>query len=124
MIAFVHRVSDLHKSPTKNINYFNFDLQSKEETIRAVAFKKELKETFDSAGSNKTPLKLTGFKRKADHFNQSLQNIEINSRTTITLLTQDNVDFKHDAGKPLKSAKLTSVKEILEKGYENLAILK
>ena len=90
-------------------------MQTQQITHDAVSFKGEAHEVLQQAADQKSPIKLTGFKRKANFRDNSLQDIEINKCTAVTML--ENVPFKYStAAVPL--APFVTLKSIQEKGYD------
>ena len=80
-----------------------------------MSFKKDSHQVLSDAAKNKSPIKLTGFKRKANFRDNSLQDIEIGSKTAVILL--ENVSFKYSACN-IPLAKATNIKSVIENGYD------
>ena len=76
---------------------------------------KKARQALFTAEQQKSPIKLTGYKRKANFRNNNLQDIEINRKTAITIL--DSANFKHSTQQSNLADK-KSVKDIKEHGYE------
>ena len=115
MLAFVHNVSPVKKSQNKRVEYFNCQLQTQDQTYQAVSFKLDHKSTLDEASDSKSPVKLSGFKRKANYRNNNIQDVEINKKTNITLLDSTKVSFTHHVAEG-EMADIVDVKTISASG--------
>lgn len=111
----MHNVSPLKKSKNKSVGYFNCNLQTQGQTFQAVAFKLETKDTLDEASVSKSPVKLSGFKRKDNFHNNKIQDIEINKKTNVTLLSKEQAPFRYHTITP-DVAELVDVKTLLDSG--------
>jgi len=65
-LAYVHNVSPIKKSKRSHVDYFNCKLQCKDMTYDSVSFKSEAHSILNTAADQKSPIKLTGYKRKAN----------------------------------------------------------
>ena len=111
---YIHDVSPVKKSKKGN-QYYNFKLQTNKTTHQGVSFTTSSRAILEEAAEKKSPVKLAGYKRKANFRDNNLQDIEINRRTSITLLDRAGFDYKVQNS---SSAAMTNVKSIKEKGYD------
>ena len=83
-------------------------LQSPNKTYRSVSFCQKLHEIFCKAQESKSPIKLTGFKRKLNYYDHTLEDIEINNSTKLQVI--ENASFPYVTS--LES--ILTIKEILD----------
>jgi len=69
-------------------------LQCEEENYQSVSFKPNVHELLDSASEQKLPVKIHGFKRKANYKDNNLTDIEINRATSVIPLAQADFAYK------------------------------
>ena len=93
MLAYVHNLSPVKKSK-RQVSYFNCQLQSQNQSFEAVAFKAELHESMKESTENKSPIKISGFKRRANFRDNQQQDIELNKMTKITMLSEAPFKYK------------------------------
>lgn len=91
-MAYVHDVSPVTKSK-KNVEYFKLKLQEQEQTHEAVSFKPELQETFSDAALTKSPVKITGHRRKANYKDNNIQDVEIGRSAKVILVSNAEFDY-------------------------------
>ena len=112
--AYVHNLSPLKKS-RKQVTYFNCDLQTNEETYGAVSFKSDFHSVLTETSANKSPVKITGFKRRANFRNNIVEDIELNHRSSVTVLSPAEVSFEYHTVQE-EPADIKSVQDILDNG--------
>ena len=66
LIVFVHDVTSIRTAQRNDVKYFNMHLQLPDKTYRSVSYRQELHEIFCKAQESKSPIKLTGVKRKSN----------------------------------------------------------
>jgi len=88
-------------------------------TYDSVSFKSEAHSILNTAADQKSPIKLTGYKRKANFRDNTLQDIEINKKTAVTLM--ENAPFKYSsASVPL--AKTVTLKSLKDNSYDKQVV--
>lgn len=112
MLAYVHNLSPVKKSK-RQVSYFNCHLQSENQSFEAVAFKAELHESMKESNENRSPIKISGFKRRANFRNNQQQDIELNKMTKITMLSEAPFKFK---SMKVDCPEVVKVRSILDNG--------
>ena len=110
LLAYAHNVYPRERSNRNNkLEYFNLNLQTSEKVYHTVPYKMELMQAFQKAGLEMSPVKLSGFKVKANYKNNSQQDIEISRKSIVTKINE--VPFTYD--NEVKSASLARKVSIL-----------
>ena len=77
------------------MEYFNFKVQTEKNIIHdSVSFNVNMKDPLDEASLQKSPVKIKNFKQKVNYRDNSKTDIEINSRSSITLLADASFTYK------------------------------
>ena len=108
LTVYVHDVTAIRTAKRNDIKYFNMHLQSQYKTYRSVSYCQELHEIFSKAQESKSPIKLTGFKRKLSYYNPTEEDIVIDSSTKLQVI--EDVSFTYVTS--LES--VLTIKEILD----------
>ena len=61
---YIHDVTTIRTAQRNDVKYFNMHLQSPDRKYRNVSYGQEIHEIFCKAQESKSPIKLTGVKRK------------------------------------------------------------
>ena len=83
-----------------------------------MSFKADLKPVLDEAAVNKSPVKMKGFKRKANYRNNNIQDIELNRSTSLSIV--ESAPFPYVVYEP-KKADFITVRDIQQSGYDRQA---
>ena len=122
LVAYVHEVSPVKKKRTnENVTYFNFKLQCEEEVYQGVSFKQDLKEPMTEAAASKSPIKITGHRKRANFRNNSIQDVEMGRNAKVKLLKDENCNFKYQEV-DLPVADQTTIEAIQENGYDRQVV--
>ncbi|XP_057309886.1 uncharacterized protein LOC130647904 [Hydractinia symbiolongicarpus] len=115
MVAYVQNLSPEKRSKRNpNCRYYNMQLQTNDGSFEAVCYKPGAKRLFEEACTQKSAIKLTRFKRKANYKNNLIQDIEIGKFTTVS---GDTANFPY-VGLKKDVAQLTTVVDIKYHGYD------
>ena len=109
MVVYVHDVTDVKnaaRDPT--VKYFNMKLQSPTKSFRSVSYREDYHEKLMEAAKTKSPVKLTGIKRKINFYDNTKEDIEINNTTDIIDIHE--VPFKYQSSE----SETFTIKDILE----------
>ena len=78
MHAYIYDITDVKKSSrNSNVSYYNFKLKSPKKHFRGVSYRMDLKNAFEMAEQKRSPIKLSGVKRKLNRYDQHLEDIEV-----------------------------------------------
>ena len=81
LIVYVHNATTIRTAQRNDIKHFNLHLQSPGKIYRSVSCRQELHEIFCKVQESKSPIKLTGVKRKLNFLDYTKEDIEINNTT-------------------------------------------
>jgi len=91
-------------------------LQTDTENVNTVSFKPELQETFKEASTNKSPVKISGHKRRANWRDNTVQDIEIGRNAKVKLM--ENAHFAYQEMQSPEAPSML-VEEVLDAGYDH-----
>lgn len=92
MMGFLHNISPVKRSSNNNL-YFNGMLQIADDIKRVVSFDADKHDSFSRAEKLQSPVKLTGVTVVPSRDGKGTD-VQINSRTTLTVLNIDDIPFK------------------------------
>ena len=71
LIVYIHDLATIRTAQRNDIKYFNMHLQSPDKIYRSVSYRHELREIFCKVQESKSPIKLTGVKRKLSYLDHT-----------------------------------------------------
>ena len=116
LVAYVHNAQDVETSSRNRVKYFKMKLQTAQgEVSDAVSYKPELQDTMKEASCSKSPVKITGFRREANYFNNKKQDVEMGRSAKVRLLSRAAFAYEEMNA---EVADFVPVNRILEEGYD------
>ena len=115
LIAYVHNVTPVKPAKRNpSMKYFNLKLQSPSKSYRSVCFYDDYHDKLEEFSKSKSPIKLSGIKRKMNFYNPSEEDIEISKKTVIEAVDDDEISFSYESD----DVELVTIKHILEKSKD------
>eukprot|EP00111_Clytia_hemisphaerica_P012616 TCONS_00037086-protein len=116
LVSYVHDVSPLKKARKSNIDYFNFKAQTEKTVHQGVSFNKDFRDTMVEASSSKSPVKLKNYKCKANYFDNTKTDIQLDRKSHVATLS--SAEFKHQK-QSNPNANIMTCQKILAEGYDS-----
>ena len=119
--GYIHNVTEPKRAKTDpSVNYFNFQVQCKDESYRGVSYDKDLHESFHGAAQKKSPVKIMNARTRLSKGKSKVKEMVVNHTTTVEEIA--NVNFPRvtklfDDEEEVAPKKI--IKDILTSGKKN-----